>query len=115
MKIKIFAVIFGGVAIPLIVLGLNFLLNKTATVTGKMKCWGKPVPGGVITFIPENGRGEVSAAISPDGTYRAEGVPVGKAKVVIASRPRLIRLAIFERIETTTLSVPIQREGGVGT
>jgi hypothetical protein len=53
-----------------------------ATVTGTVTLEGKPVTGGTISFIPPAGN-TVTAAINPDGTYVAEGVPVGDALVAV--------------------------------
>jgi hypothetical protein len=53
-----------------------------ATVSGTVTLDGKPVTGGAISFIPQNGN-TVTAAINPDGSYVAEGVSVGEALVAV--------------------------------
>ena len=115
MKIKILAVIIGGVVIPLVALGVIAIHTKltTATVKGWVKYNHKPLTGGTIVFIPESGRGEISAPISKDGAFLAEGLPLETAKVVILPRPRINRLARFEDAETTPISVHILKGSGI--
>lgn len=60
----------------------------TAPVQGKITCGGQPVPEGVVTFYPEQGR-PATGRIQPDGTYRLttfepdDGALIGKHKVTI--------------------------------
>lgn len=60
----------------------------TAPVEGKITCGGQPVPEGVITFYPEQGR-PATGRIQPDGTYSlttfdpGDGALIGKHKVTI--------------------------------
>jgi len=56
--------------------------QQTAEVTGKVTVGDKPATSGKITFVHNDGRTAV-ALIGLDGTYRAEGVPVGTLKVGI--------------------------------
>jgi hypothetical protein len=48
---------------------------------------GSPLPGGTITFLPQQGKNvaPVMARIGEDGTYDAPGVPVGPSKVTISN------------------------------
>jgi hypothetical protein len=57
-----------------------------AVVTGTVTLDGAPVAGGTISFIPVAG-GAVTALIQPDGTYRAEGVPVAEVAVTLVPPP----------------------------
>src|SRR5262245_20911883 len=57
------------------------------TVTVKQGENMKPVTAGVVKFFPEAGGQPVTTALGPDGTYRATGIPVGRAKVAIETLP----------------------------
>ncbi len=50
---------------------------------GKVTNGGKPVTAGVVKFFPESGGTPVTGSISPDGSYRASGVPAGRCKVAV--------------------------------
>ena len=52
-------------------------------VRGSVTYHDKPVTAGNVTFYPDDGGTPVGAVLAPDGTYRATGVPVGRAKVAI--------------------------------
>jgi hypothetical protein len=58
--------------------------EKTGTITGMVTFQGKPLTGGFVTFVTEKGKAD--AKINADGTYRVRGVPVGPAKIVVASK-----------------------------
>jgi hypothetical protein len=58
--------------------------SSKGTITGTVTYKGTPIPEGSVQFMPENGAPTVSAVIN-DGQYTAEKVPVGPAKVAIAS------------------------------
>jgi hypothetical protein len=59
-----------------------------APVQGKITCGGQPVPEGVVTFYPKEGR-SASGRIQPDGAYRlttfepGDGALLGEHKVTI--------------------------------
>lgn len=64
-----------------------------ATVSGKVAFQGKPVPEGMIAFVPiKETKGPTSSAIIKEGVYEAAaagGVPIGAHRVEIqAFRPR---------------------------
>jgi hypothetical protein len=56
--------------------------KQAATVSGSVTYKGQPLKGGVVAFIPEKGA-TVPAQIGEDGTYTAEGVPVGEVTVTV--------------------------------
>jgi len=60
---------------------------KFGKVSGKVtQADGSPLPGGVISFIPEDSkRNPATANIKDDGTYSCD-VPVGNCKVTIDNR-----------------------------
>ena len=62
----------------------------TAVVSGTITVAGRPLRGGWVEFVPVGGtRGDLrSAPIGPDGSYRADGVAVGRVAIGVAS-PRL--------------------------
>jgi hypothetical protein len=53
----------------------------SGTVSGKVLYGGKPLPGGTVTFYPEQGGG-LMAGIGGDGSYVVD-VPVGGAKIAV--------------------------------
>lgn len=57
--------------------------KKSGEVFGKITYNGKPVTAGTILFFPENGGDPVGGTVGPDGSYRATGLPLGRAKVAI--------------------------------
>jgi hypothetical protein len=61
--------------------------KPTGEVYGKVtvKDAGKvqAVTAGFVKFFPEAGGEPVATIIEPDGSYRATGVPVGRAKIAI--------------------------------
>jgi hypothetical protein len=60
--------------------------NKpVATVTGKVTYQNGPVKGGQVIFAGSDGH-SVIADIKEDGTYRAEKVPVGEAKIAVQTK-----------------------------
>lgn len=74
--------------IPML-LGASLLLlsgcgrGGTATVTGTVTYKDKPLPGGLISFMAEQGNEVARGKIEKDGTYRVNKVPVGNAKIGI--------------------------------
>src|SRR5436305_6259282 len=60
--------------------------TKTAKLSGKVLFQGRPVPGGLVTFYPTDGRGiPASAVIGEDGAYLVNNVPVGTVKVTVSN------------------------------
>jgi hypothetical protein len=60
--------------------------SRKAKVTGKVSYKGETVPVGTVAFY---GKGDAvsSAPIGPDGTYEANGVPLGEVKVTVTTPP----------------------------
>ena len=56
----------------------------TGSITGTVTYDGKPLDGGIISFVPATGN-TVAAIIQADGAYSVANVPLGEAIVVIAS------------------------------
>jgi hypothetical protein len=56
--------------------------EKTGTVAGRVDYQGKPLPGGFIDFISDNGR-SATGRIEPNGSYVVSGVPIGPAKISV--------------------------------
>src|SRR4051794_4850492 len=59
--------------------------KPVATVTGKVTYQNGPVKGGHVIFAGSGGQ-SVLAEIKEDGTYRAEKVPVGDAKIAVQTK-----------------------------
>jgi hypothetical protein len=59
---------------------------KEASITGGVRLDGKPVTGGLISFILPDGMPH-TVEIQPDGSYRVDGVPLGEAIVTVSSPP----------------------------
>jgi hemoglobin len=55
--------------------------GDTASVKGMVSYKGKPVTGGVITFV--SGKTSVAGTIAPDGTYKVEKLMPGDYKVAV--------------------------------
>jgi hypothetical protein len=54
------------------------------SVSGKVSYRGKTLPGGVVTFIPEDGKGHPhDAQIQEDGTYSITNIPTGPVKILV--------------------------------
>jgi hypothetical protein len=58
-----------------------------ATVSGTVSYKGKPVTSGEVVFLSPDGKATVRAPIGPDGTYTAQHVPVGPAKLGVDNPP----------------------------
>jgi hypothetical protein len=54
-------------------------------VSGKVLYQGKPLAGGVVTFLPASGQGAFVANIGEDGSYHLSKVPAGKMKITVKS------------------------------
>lgn len=52
------------------------------TVSGKVTYQGKPLPGGFVTFVPDNGA-PVHTDIQSDGTYHIDKAPLGPVKISV--------------------------------
>ncbi len=58
----------------------------TGEVSGIVTLDGKPLPGGMVAFIPENGSAKTSP-IKADGSYLVSNVPVGPARITVVTVP----------------------------
>jgi hypothetical protein len=70
----------------ILVVGLCLLplgCGSSGTISGKVFYNGRAVPGGAIVFFAEGNRAIVSTPIENDGSYRADKVPPGSAKIAI--------------------------------
>ncbi|MBI3469435.1 MAG: hypothetical protein HY000_41060 [Planctomycetes bacterium] len=82
------------VTLPALGCGEKSNTPETAPVTGTVTYKGKPVIGGTVTFIPEQGPGNPGIGdIQSDGTYslttydRDDGAVLGKHKVTVEVFP----------------------------
>jgi hypothetical protein len=57
--------------------------SPTGAVSGKITVGSKPLPRGLITFLPQTGNRDPFNAAIVNGEYRREGVPCGKALIAI--------------------------------
>jgi hypothetical protein len=56
--------------------------KSKGTVSGTVTYQGKPLPGGFITIIPEQGEaGAFRGKIEPNGAYRVSDIPAGPVKI----------------------------------
>jgi hypothetical protein len=61
--------------------------TKQTAITGRVLLDGKPLPGGRVTFRPENSAfNSVSAELNEQGQYQAVLLPVGKIHVIVDNR-----------------------------
>ncbi|MGC8643143.1 MAG: hypothetical protein ACP5XB_25060 [Isosphaeraceae bacterium] len=81
----------------------------TTRVSGVVVEGGRPVGGGWIEFVPIGATlGRIRAArIQPDGSFRTDGVPVGKNLIRLANAP--IRLPVGRQLFLHYSSSPIRR------
>jgi hypothetical protein len=70
------------VAMIVLLAGCGSGLPPTGEVVGKVTVDGKPVTAGTVKFYPAKGD-PVPTELGVDGTFRATGVPVGKARVAV--------------------------------
>jgi hypothetical protein len=63
-------------------LGMAGCNSSTGTVRGKVYYGEALVKGGAVTFFCADGRG-IRAGIRDDGSYTADGLPLGKAKICV--------------------------------
>lgn len=66
--------------------------RATATVTGRVTYRGQPLTTGQVTFVYVDGQ-MASARIKSDGTYTIYRAPVGRVRILVASKPRFTPLA----------------------
>jgi len=53
-------------------------------VTGKVTFKGAPLPGGTVTFIPQDDKATSSSSIiQSDGTYRIVNIQAGDVKITV--------------------------------
>jgi hypothetical protein len=62
--------------------------SRRAHISGTVKLQGEPLTGGTVSFVfPDQTMR--SGGIGPNGAYRVEDVPVGKAKVTVKTHARV--------------------------
>jgi hypothetical protein len=59
----------------------------TAKVSGTVKAGGKPITAGRVLFLFDQGLALSPGIIAADGTYAAEGLPTGRATIVVLLDP----------------------------
>jgi hypothetical protein len=83
---------FGKVSARLRLLRPGFVLalalltvgcSSKGTVSGKVIYKGKPLAGGMVTFVPEGGGAAVTAPIQEDGSYTIAKIPPGPVKIAV--------------------------------
>jgi hypothetical protein len=72
-----------GLVVPIGLLAAG--CGSKGDVSGKVLYNGKPLTGGVVTFIPASGKGAYNSNIKEDGSYSMTKVPTGKAKITVKS------------------------------
>jgi hypothetical protein len=101
----------------------------TTRVSGRVLLDGKPLPGGVVTFVPVEGKAPATATIREDGTFEMPNAPLGPVQVTVnnlalkpsglkdateSPRSRIARLkmppAAVERAKRERLDVPPPEE-----
>ncbi|MDZ7616321.1 MAG: hypothetical protein U1E05_04910 [Patescibacteria group bacterium] len=75
-------------ALLLGVLGCGQAGNKTYPVTGTVRYQGKPLPLGIVMFVPNAGPSSKPAAIDPQGRYRVEAAAGDYRVAIVAVPPR---------------------------
>jgi hypothetical protein len=73
-----------------LLLGLSAVgcgLNSKGNISGKVLYDGKPLPGGLVTFVPTSGQGAFTSRLGPDGSYSLEKVPTGPMKIAVKAFP----------------------------
>ncbi|MCI0701377.1 MAG: carboxypeptidase-like regulatory domain-containing protein [Planctomycetia bacterium] len=65
------------------VVGFAGCARPVGDVSGKVTYNGKPLKGGSVTFISDEGRHSVSASINEDGTYKVPTLTGGTYKVCV--------------------------------
>lgn len=87
---------------------------ETTRVEGTARIAGQPIPSGWVEFLPVEGtRGDLrSAPIRKDGSFAADGVPVGRVAIGIAALhgpPIPTSLGPVERSAFRGFRTPIRR------
>jgi hypothetical protein len=59
--------------------------GSKGTVSGKVFYEGKPLPGGMVTFLPADATGAFHSVINEDGSYKVAGIPPGPATITVSS------------------------------
>jgi hypothetical protein len=57
------------------------------SLSGKVTLDDKPLPGGSVVFVTEDGSKTEHVPIKPDGTYSSDRVPSGNLRVAIVAPP----------------------------
>lgn len=57
--------------------------GSKGTVSGKVFFQGKPLPGGLVTFLQD--KGAYHSVIQEDGSYQVSGIPPGPATITVSS------------------------------
>jgi hypothetical protein len=81
--------------------------GPTGTVTGIVTYKGKPVPSGRLTFYGSDNE-TANASTDEDGSYEADGVPVGQVTVTVTTPPAP---AVLEKVAK---QAPQGKRFGVG-
>jgi hypothetical protein len=55
-------------------------------VSGIVTFNGKPLPGGMVTFVAVNGQAEASR-IGEDGTFTITNIPAGPVRITVVTQP----------------------------
>jgi hypothetical protein len=59
---------------------------STGEVSGKVMFKGKPLPGGMVTFVAAKGGMASPGVIDENGNYKVEA-PIGEVKIQVDNRP----------------------------
>jgi hypothetical protein len=71
-----------------LLLGLSAVgCGSKGNISGKVLYDGKPLPAGVVTFVPTSGQGAFTSRLGPDGSYSLEKVPTGPVKIAVKAFP----------------------------
>jgi hypothetical protein len=101
---------------PRVVLGLALVpmfagCGSKGTVSGKVLYQGKPLPGGTVTFLQE--QGAFHSVIHEDGSYRVTGVSPGLATITVSSpdppipQPRTLSMEkMAEKATSRKIEIP---------
>lgn len=59
--------------------------GSKGNITGKVTYNGKPLTGGMVTFLPEEGKAAFNAKIDKEGNYHLAKVSIGKMRIGVVS------------------------------
>ena len=79
--------LFQWVAVCALLLQLVGCGGATGSLSGKVTLDGQPVTTGSVIFTNGNSAQNQLASIQSDGSYKADGVPVGDVKVAVSVPP----------------------------